>query len=206
MPYLVDWGMCRVPQLEEYYATWPMLLKANLASKDLWDTIESTEHPGAGQSEQLADFLRKDKKTRADITLGVKPHHLLTVGEERPTRGAWEAPGVVFHSETNASKVELTRELAMLRTEDGDSLMVYLRLAKTLTAELAGARHPVAEDTEFMHVLLKCSCASSLSCMCRAWPTTFFLFVLLPSRAAQSLLSTTDPRCAGANALWLQST
>lgn len=49
--------------------------------------------------------------------------------------------------------MQLTRELASLRMTSNESLMVYLGRAKTLRAELAGAGHPVAEETAVMHVL-----------------------------------------------------
>lgn len=37
----VDRGMRPVPQRDEDYATWSILFKAFLTSKDLFDTIES---------------------------------------------------------------------------------------------------------------------------------------------------------------------
>lgn len=47
----------------------------------------------------------------------------------------------------------MTRDLATLRMGDGESLMTYIGRAKTLRAEIAGAGHPVGEDTAVMHAL-----------------------------------------------------
>lgn len=144
---MVDRGLRRVPQLDDDYATWSVLFKAYLRSKDLWDTLESPEPASAAQAEGLAKFKQKGNNALTEITLGVKAHHLPTEGEANTALDAWQGLDAAFTSKKNACKVQLTRKLAILQKEGAESLMVYLGMAKTLRAEVARAGHPVAEDT-----------------------------------------------------------
>lgn len=102
MADVIERPMRRVSQLDEDYATWSMLLKAYLVSKDLWDTIAELTAPDGREVDALAAFLRKDNKALAELTLGVKTQHLPTVGEAKTAREAWDALEAAFQCKTNA--------------------------------------------------------------------------------------------------------
>lgn len=90
MANMMDRPTRRVPQLDEDYATWSMLFKAYLVSRDLWDTIAESTAPDGREAEALVTFLRKDNKALAELTLGVKAQNLPTVGEAKTARDAWD--------------------------------------------------------------------------------------------------------------------
>lgn len=142
----------RVPKLDEDYSTWALLFEAHLISKELVQPIEEPPPPER-EAAALERYNRKDRKALAEIILGVKAPHLPTLAEAKTTRQAWDALQEALQSNTSARKVQLTRELATLRMGEGEALMAYVGRAKTLRAELAGAGHPVGEDTAVTLVL-----------------------------------------------------
>lgn len=147
-----DRSFRRVPKLDEDYSTWALLLKTHLVTQEL---VQPTEEPPPPEREAAAleRYSRKDRKALAEIMLGVKAQHLPTLAEAKTARQAWDALEEAFQSMTSARKVQLTRELATLRMGEGEALMAYIAQDKTLRAELAGAGHPVGEDTAVTHVL-----------------------------------------------------
>jgi len=142
----------RVLKLDEDYNTWALLWNAYLETKDLTQSIEEPPPPER-EAAALERYKRKKKKALAEIILGVKAQHLPTLAETGTARQAWDVLEAAFQSKTSARKVQITLELATLRMGDGEALMTYVGRAKTLRAELAGAGHPVGEDTAAMHVL-----------------------------------------------------
>ena len=147
-----DRSFRRVPKLDEDYNTWALLFKAHLVTKELSEPLEEAAPPER-ETAALERYNRKDKKALAEIILGVKSQHLPTLAEAHSAREAWDALAKAFQSKTSARKVQLTRELATLKMHEGEALMTYVGRAKALRAELAGAGHPVGEDTAVMHVL-----------------------------------------------------
>jgi len=128
------------------------LFKAHIVTKELSEPLEEAAPP-EHETAALERYHRKKKKALAEIILGVKVQHPHKLAEALTARTAWHALAEAFQSKKSARKMQLTRELATLKMHEGEALRMYVGRAKALRAELAGAGHPVGEETAVMHVL-----------------------------------------------------
>jgi len=123
-------------------------------TKKLSQPIEEPPPPERDAA-ALDRYDRKDKNLLAEIILGVKAQHRISLSEASTALQACEALEEVFQSKTSAGKVQLTRKLATVRMGDGKALIKFVEQSKTLPAELTRAAHPVGADTVVLHVLAR---------------------------------------------------
>ena len=124
------------------YSTWSIRMRALLISKGLWGAIsgDSTDND-------------KDEKALAYITLHVKDHHLMTVGNCTTAKQAWDTLKGTYEAKTAARKLLLRRELTELKMGATEALTMYATRAKDLQAQLRTAGEDVKDDELAMHFL-----------------------------------------------------
>jgi len=151
---LGDVASMRPDKLDRDYPTWSITFRAYLRTKGLWETLDNPVPPNeAEDATAYTDWKGKDERALAQIILGVKTHHLVTVSVCTRAREAWDALEASFSAQTNARRAQLTVELTTIRKKAGESIHVYANRAKAMQAELATAGQPMDDNTTLLYVL-----------------------------------------------------
>jgi hypothetical protein len=122
------------------YATWSVRMRFLLITKGLWAPII------ASSEEERTASAAHDDKALALIGLCVKDHHLATLAECRTARDAWNKLESIHKAKSNARRLQLRRELNMLRKDNNEPLTKYFARAKTIQDELIAAGYPVQDQ------------------------------------------------------------
>lgn len=123
------------------YATWSIRMRALLISKGLWTTVVA-DNPES-----------TDPKALALITLYVKDHHLMTVGNSATAKIAWEKLKATYEAKTNARKLLLRREMTQLKMGATEPLTKYASRAKDIQAQMSAAGDDVKDQEVAMQFL-----------------------------------------------------
>ena len=115
------------------FHAWKQKIVLVLALKDLDDFIESD--PPA-DSEQLAKWMKSDRKARAIIGLSLSDEHLEHVRDVETTKQMWNAILDVFERHTLLNKLTARRKFYTVSMEHGEKVLTYLNRVKQLAATL----------------------------------------------------------------------
>lgn len=115
-------------------------MKFLLITKGLWSPVI------ASSEEERTASAAHDDKALALIGLCVKDHHLATLAESKNAKDAWDKLESIHKAKSNARRLQLRRELNMLRKDTNEPLTKYFARAKTIKDELIAAGYSVQDQ------------------------------------------------------------
>jgi hypothetical protein len=139
----------------ENYGTWHLRMKALLTHKGLWKAVEGSGASGSGTSvtastegsgRPAAGTSEDSDKALSLIILNVKDQHLTTLATCKTAKEAWEKLATTYQSQLNARRMQLRKQLTLLKMASNKPLTVYFARARTLWTDLKVAGHTMAES------------------------------------------------------------
>ena len=118
------------------YATWETRMKFLLITKGLWTAIECENEVDPAI----------DQKALALIGLCVKEHHLTTLKRCNTALEAWQQLEAVYQAKSNARKLQLKKELTMLKMGPGEPLTKFAARAVDIQDQLRAAGYEIADQ------------------------------------------------------------
>ena len=120
------------PLSSENYATWAVRVKALLTIKDLADTL--TEDP--------VD-LKRSAKALSFILTYCTDQHLSQLNTYTTAKEAWEYLQSTYKSTTGARRLQLRRELSLVKLQAGESITQYVSRVRALGRQIIAAGAPL---------------------------------------------------------------
>lgn len=114
------------------YAVWAQRMKFLLIRKGLWSAVENAEDDDS-------------QKALATIGLHVEDYHLATLAGCDTAKEAWDTLKAQYQARSNATKLQLRRQLNSLRMRPDEPLTKYVARVKEIRNQLAAAGCEVTE-------------------------------------------------------------
>lgn len=115
------------------YAVWAQRMKFLLIRKGLWDAVQTAEDANS-------------EKALATIGLHVEDYHLATLASCDTAKEAWDILKAQYQARSNATKLQLRRQLNSLSMGADEHLAKYVARVKEIRNQLAAAGCDVRED------------------------------------------------------------
>jgi hypothetical protein len=135
------------------YGTWSLRMKALLIHNGLWRATEGTPTAAPSTGDAATQGAGGQVVSREDsdkalslITLNVKDQHLVTLSACNTAKEAWDALASQYRSQLNAHRLQLRKELTLLKKSPAEPLSSYFSRARTLWTNLKVAGHTLAES------------------------------------------------------------
>nr|XP_012134903.1 PREDICTED: uncharacterized protein LOC105661794 [Megachile rotundata] len=113
------------PLNKDNYDTWKMQIEAILIKNDLWQYV-SGDIKKPEETEQnrtkIEEWIRNDKKAKADIILCVSPSELTQLKGCETSRSVWQKLENVYASKGPARKATLLKQLTLQRLPEGENM------------------------------------------------------------------------------------
>jgi hypothetical protein len=118
------------------YGTWSLRMRALLIHKGLWKSVEGSTATAPDDSDKALSL----------IMLNVKDQHLTTLASCSTAKEAWQSLARMYQSQLNARRMQLRKELTLLKKLPAEPLSTYFSRARTLWTELKVSGHTMAES------------------------------------------------------------
>ena len=144
------------------YTAWRRCLMVILDDLELWDIANGSEmkpiltgvnETQAVERQAIADWIKKDKKTRKEIFLCISDEHQVYIDDAMTGYEIWTRLQDIFESRGAVGVVNLRREFFRTFAEDGASMEEHVRKLRGLRQELS-ARGQSITDSDFANTLL----------------------------------------------------
>ncbi|XP_076657790.1 uncharacterized protein LOC143361943 [Halictus rubicundus] len=134
---------------KDNYDTWKEQMEAILTKNDLWCYVDGWKPKPAereNNADQIANWVRNDKKAKADIVLSLSASEICHVKNLQTSSDAWTALERVYASKGPAKRATLLKKLLFTRlTEDG-SMADHLNKLFDIIDKLQQMDIPIAND------------------------------------------------------------
>ena len=127
-------------------------MRWTLISKKSWKIVEKgmTGSTTRAQQEQEEEL---DQQALALVGLNVSRQHQSIVAACKSAKEAWETLAKTYTAKVNARRMQLRRELVLLKKEQQETLVQYISRATSIREQLSAAGHTTG-DTDFIWTLM----------------------------------------------------
>jgi hypothetical protein len=101
-----------IPQFDDHYDHWAMLMENFLRSKEYWDLIENeilvaTEEATETQRKLIADLKLKDLKVKNYLFQVVDRHIIETILNKETAKAIWDSMRLKYQGSTKVKRAQL---------------------------------------------------------------------------------------------------